>query len=61
MTQPFNQISTLQLNERYESFVVLEYTDRNLSKSANVLIVTWMVRLSVSSNDGVFVISDEQS
>ena len=59
MTQPFNQISTLQLNERYESFVVLEYTDRNLSKSANVLIVTWMVRLSVSSNDGVFVTFDE--
>ena len=47
MTNHFNQISTLQVNQKYEPIVVLRYTDINLSKSANALIGTWMIRCSM--------------
>ena len=40
MTKTFNQITTLQLNKRYESIVALRYTDINLCKCANIPIVT---------------------
>ena len=42
-------------NYRYEYIVMLRYTDTNLPESDIVLIMTWMVRLSVSTNDGLLV------
>ena len=38
--------------------MILIYSDLNLSKSAIVLILTWMVRFSISTNDGVLVTFD---
>ena len=52
-------LSTIIINYRIESFEVLRYSDENLSKSSIVLIVTWMVRFSVSTNDGVLVTFEE--
>ena len=51
----FNDVITIY---RYESIVLLIYTNINYSKSAIVLILTWMVRFSVSTNDGTLVSFD---
>ena len=37
----------------------MKYADINLAKTADVLIVTWMIQFSVSTNDVVLVIFDE--
>ena len=51
----FNDVITIY---RYESIVLLIYTNINFSKSAIDLILTWMVRFSVSTNDRILISFD---